>query len=111
MTTDESYQQAGQILERLFHEAECRRLLGAERLGTFTSLQGRDLILEAQKDTEGALYIDLVLPQTARPAGLSDTTVETTALRLSFDLGSARELADTITDWLDHTSKAADATI
>ncbi len=111
MTNDDEYQQAGQILERLFHEAECRRLTGFERLACTTSLQGHDLILEAQQDAEGAFYLDLVLPQTTRPAGLSDTTVETISLRLSFDLGSARELADTITDWLDHTSKADDATI
>ncbi len=65
------------------------------------SLQGHDLFLEAQQDAEGALYLDLVLPQTTRLAGLTDDAVETIPLRLSFDLGSARELVETITDWLD----------
>ena len=101
MTNDDEYHQAGQILERLLHEAECRRLLGFERLSCTTSLQGHDLFLEAQHDAEGAIYLDLVLPQCTQPAGLTDTAVETTALRLSFDLGSARELAETITDWLN----------
>ena len=59
MITDDEYHQAGQILERLFHEAECRRLLGFERLACTTSLQGHDLFLEAQQDAEGALYLDL----------------------------------------------------
>ena len=101
MITDDEYHQAGQIRERLLHEAECRRLLGFERLSCTTSLQGHDLFLEAQQDAEGALYLDLVLPQTTRLAGLTDDAVETIPLRLSFDLGSARELVETITDWLD----------
>ena len=101
MITDDAYRQAGQILERLLHKATYRRLLGFERLACTTSLQGHDLFLEAQQDAEGAIYLDLVLPQGIQPAGLTDTAVETTALRLSFDLGSARELAETIADWLN----------
>ena len=101
MNNHDAYHQAGQVHERLLHEATYRRLLGFERLSCTTSLQGHDLFLEAQQDAEGAIYLDLVLPQTTRPAGLTDTAVETTALRLSFDLNSARELAETITEWLN----------
>ncbi len=108
MTNDPQHQsflrrqeQAGELLARLFHEAACRRLTGFERLACTTSLQGHDLFLEAQQDAEGALYLDLVLPQTTRLAGLTDDAVETIPLRLSFDLSSARELVETITDWLD----------
>ena len=101
MTNDPQHRQAGELLVRLFHEVACRRLTGFERLACTASLQGHDLFLEAQQDAEGAIYLDLVLPQGIQPAGLSDTAVETTALRLSFDLGSARELAETIADWLN----------